>query len=56
MADPSFKSIMKCPGLNIDEYKIVASFFIVVKLYGMFRVVFNIIFLCSTLRGMKEYS
>jgi hypothetical protein len=57
IADQSFKSIMNYSGLNIEECKIVVSFLIVVKLYaGIFHVVFYIIFLCSTLRVMKEYS
>jgi len=55
-ADPNFKSIMKPSGLDIDEYKIVVSLVMVIKLYGMFRVIFSIMFLCSILKVLKEYS
>ena len=55
-ADPNFKSIMKCSGLDIDEYKFVVSFVMVIKLRGMFQVIFSIMFLCSTLKVLKEYS
>jgi hypothetical protein len=41
IADPNFKSITKCSGLEIDESKFFYPFFIVINLYGMFQVIFQ---------------
>ena len=36
IADPKFKSIMKCFGLDIDEHNIVVSIFMVINLLWNF--------------------
>jgi hypothetical protein len=55
--DQNFKSIMKYSGLNIDEYKIVVSIFMVIKLYysGNFQYYVSLLYLqtCVVVKALR---